>query len=303
MVEAATVEVQQLIQQGRAAVLAGDTLVARTRFRRATELDPSCAEAWVGLSSAVPILAEKQECLRRALAIDPATTEAQAALRYIEQLMAEGLRIAPSRRPEERAPADTPPPSPDVPAAASAVGRCYNHPDLETGLHCVQCAQPICGKCVRMAPVGQLCPKCRRGRRPQQYKVSAAHLVIAGVVTLVVSALAAGLMQFVMGGFVGFYVAFFAGPMVAEVIVRIIDRLTRAKRGRAMQIVVATAMVLAILPFALLWPLLMTLFLASGGPDAAAGMSGMAPALLSQVNGMMLIYMAIAVATAVARLT
>jgi hypothetical protein len=117
------------------------------------------------------------------------------------------------------------------------------------------------------------------------------------------SAVAAGLMQFVMGGFLGFYVAFFAGPMTAEVIVRILDRLTRAKRGRAMQIVVAAAMVLAILPVALLWPLLMALFLMAGAPNAAAGVGEMAPALLSQVNGMMLIYMLIAVATAVARLT
>src|SRR4051812_47256088 len=49
MTESTATEVQQLVQQGRAAALAGDTYAARTSFRRATELNPASADAWAGL--------------------------------------------------------------------------------------------------------------------------------------------------------------------------------------------------------------------------------------------------------------
>jgi len=294
MIEPATVEVQPILQRGRIAAIAGDTHSARTLFRRAAELDPACAEAWLGLSGVVPVLAEKRDCLQRVLALDPDNAEAQAGLRYVEQLLAGGLRIAPAQR--DRRSVTSEAASTSVAADSTpAIEHCYNHPDRETGLHCVQCAQPICGKCARMAPVGQLCPKCRRGRRPQQYKVTSANLLVAGGVALIVSALASALTQFVMGGFLGFYVAFFAGPLTAEIIIRITDRLTRAKRGRAMQIVVGAAMVAGMLPFALFnLPLLLGL-LAEVPPEMALG--------LFQPNPMMLIFMGIGVATAAARLT
>ena len=77
MSESLTAEVQQLVQSGRAAALAGDTSAARASFRRATELDPSNAEAWIGLSSAVPILAEKRQLLQRALEIEPGSADAR----------------------------------------------------------------------------------------------------------------------------------------------------------------------------------------------------------------------------------
>jgi hypothetical protein len=200
MIEPATTEVQQLIQQGRIAALVGDTASARAHFRRAAELESACAEAWVGLSGVVPILAEKRECLQRALALEPHNVEAQAGLCYVEKLLAGGARIAPSQRAELSSTSAAPPYVQTQ--VEPTVEYCYNHPERETGLHCVQCAQPICGTCVRVAPVGQLCPKCRKGRRPQQYKVTGAQLLIAGAVALTGSALAAILVQFIGGGYI-----------------------------------------------------------------------------------------------------
>jgi hypothetical protein len=95
MTESTATEVQQLIAEGRAAALAGDTFTARARFRRATELDSENPEAWLGLSSVVPILAEKRDYLQRVLALDPTNTEAADSLAYVEKLIAEGLQIAP----------------------------------------------------------------------------------------------------------------------------------------------------------------------------------------------------------------
>jgi hypothetical protein len=79
------------------------------------------------------------------------------------------------------------------------------------------------------------------------------------------------LLFFFTRGFFGLIIIFAAGPAIAEFIVRVVDRVTKLKRGRPMQITVAIAIVLGTLPFALL-------------------------------NWLLFLYMALAVATAVARL-
>jgi hypothetical protein len=142
--------------------------------------------------------------------------------------------------------------------------------------------------------VGQLCPKCRKGRRPQQYKVTGAQLLIAGAVALTSSALAAILVQFIGGGYMGFYIALFIAPLTAEIIVRVTDRLTRAKRGRSMQVAVGVAMVAGMLPFALVnLPVLFGLI--GDLPEELAP-------ILFQPNPMMLVFLCIGVATAATRL-
>ena len=279
MSESLTAEVQQLVQSGRAAALAGDTSAARASFRRATELDPSNAEAWIGLSSAVPILAEKRQLLQRALEIEPGSADAAASLRYVDQLIAQGMQLEPSRRRAERnASGDASPllAAPEPAAAPSAeVTYCYRHPERETALRCRQCDRPICGACAQMTSVGQLCPECRRERRPSNYKVSTADVLIGGLVALFASALVA-LPLLLFGGRIGFFgifLIFMVGPAIAEFIVRVVDRVTKLKRGRPMQITVGTAIVLGTLPFVLL-----------------------------SLNLLLLLYMILAVSTAVARL-
>lgn len=37
---------------------------------------------------------------------------------------------------------------------------CYRHPEVETGLRCNRCNQPICPQCARRSPVGFRCPDC-----------------------------------------------------------------------------------------------------------------------------------------------
>jgi len=276
MTEPTPVEVQQLVQQGRAAALAGDTYAARASFRRATELDPTSADAWAGLSGVVPILAEKHEYLQRALELEPANSDIAASLRYVEQLQGEGMQIEPSRRRAERlASSDASPllSAPEPAVISTEIEYCYRHPDRETGLHCTVCGRPICGECAMMTSVGQLCPDDRKARRPSNYKVSAADVIVGGLVAFFASALVALLLGFVTRGFFGLIIIFMAGPAIAEFIVRVVDRVTKLKRGRPMQITVGIAIVLGTLPF--VW--------------------------LGQ-NLLLLLYMALAVSTAVARL-
>jgi hypothetical protein len=308
MIDASAVEVQQMLQDGRAAALAGDTFVARASFRQATERDPSCVDAWIGLSSVVPVLAEKREHLQRALALDPDNAEVQASLRYVEKLQAQGLRLAPTTSRTGATPSvDVAPPA-DVatdpsalPAGAPAGTYCYRHPERETGLRCVNCDQPICGQCSRTTPVGQICPVCRSLRRPHQYKVSINNLIVAGLVALIVSALAGVLLQFTLGdSFIGFYVIFFVAPLLGELIVRIIDRVTRVKRGRPIQIVVGAAMAVGMLPIALFGRLLY--FYLALPAELRDEMPSMGMMLFAQMNMMLVIFAAIGIATAIVRL-
>jgi hypothetical protein len=251
--------IEQLIQEGRAALLAGDTFAARTAFRRATELAPGNPSAWIGLSSAVPILAEKREHLRTALAIDPEHAEARASLEYVERLIGSGMQIAPSQRTRERiaSGAASPllsAPEPDEPSASADAEalHCYIHPDRETGLRCVQCGRGICGTCAQLTPVGQICPECRKARRPQNYQVPLSSAVVGGVIALVASALVAFPFLLFAGGFFAFLIVIFAAPAVAELVIRISDRLTKTKRGRSMQVALGVGFALGGLPWLLL---------------------------------------------------
>lgn len=251
MTESTATEVQQLIAEGRAAALAGDTFTARSRFRRATELDSENVDAWIGLSSVVPILAEKRDYLQRALAIDPTNAEATTSLAYVEKLLAEGLQIAPSHRRQERqASGDASPllSAPEPPTTTVEVAYCYIHPDRETGLRCVQCNRPICGSCAQMTPVGQLCPECRKARRPPHYQADLSHMLIGGV-TGFFAALIGSVLVVVLGGvpFLGLFLAMLAGPLTGGLTARIVEQLTR-KRGRAMQASVGVGLGLGALP-------------------------------------------------------
>ncbi len=124
---------------------------------------------------------------------------------------------------------------------------CYNHPDRETGLRCIACDRAICGTCARIAPVGQLCPACRHQRRPVNYHVTPHQLALGGLVTMALAVPAALLMLVVDLGLLSLYVALVAGPPTGAFIVRCVDRVIRAKRGRAVQVAVGGAMIVGML--------------------------------------------------------
>jgi hypothetical protein len=268
--------VQQLLLEGQAAARAGDTMAARASFRRATELDPSSAAAWLELSAVVPVLAEKEEYLQRALALEPDNAAAHASLAYVRKLRAEGLQLAPAQRRAERSASGDASPllsAPEPPAAATQAAFCYRHPERETGLRCVQCNRPICTECAHQAAVGQLCPECRRDRTPPNYQVPASAMVIGGVGGFVAMVLISLPVLLFARGFFAFLIVLFVAPLVAELVIRLTDRLTRTKRGRRMQIAVGAGMALGALPW-----------------------------LLASLNLFLLMFAILAIVTAVARL-
>ncbi len=118
---------------------------------------------------------------------------------------------------------------------------CYRHPDVETGLHCVQCNRPICARCSFPGAVGQLCPECRKGRRSVNYQVDWLTLVKAGAAAVV----AALIGSFVIG-FIPLIFLFFLGFAIGEGVLRVVDWATHNKRGRAIQMVVALGLAVGV---------------------------------------------------------
>jgi membrane associated rhomboid family serine protease len=98
---------------------------------------------------------------------------------------------------DDQRPADGPN-LPPRPAAAAGPVTCYRHPDRPTGLRCSRCDRPICGECVRPAPVGQLCPddagdRVRvRGLPAERRPVVTLSLLAINTALLLVAAAASG---------------------------------------------------------------------------------------------------------------
>jgi hypothetical protein len=103
--------------------------------------------------------------------------------------------------------------------------------------------------------VGQLCPECRKGRRPRNYQVSMGDLLIGFGVALAVSALISVPVGLFVRSFFFYFLLFVVGPGIAELIVRAVERTTKMKRGREMQIAVSVAIVLGALGSFLFAPL------------------------------------------------
>lgn len=227
---------------------------ARQRFRRALELAPENVEALIGLAGSVLPYREKREHLLRALELDSSNAEARASLAYVETKIAAGELLAPrgaASTPQVQS-IDTLKPEPSVPAVD--VQYCYIHPNRETGLLCTQCQRPICAQCMVRAPVGQLCPECAKARRPTNYKVSFGILALLAPGVLITSLALSYLVLRLLAPipFISFILAFVLAPIVGEGLVRVLDRLTKAKRGKKIQLTVGISLGLGAAPWLLL---------------------------------------------------
>lgn len=253
-------EAIQRVQEGQEALQLGNAHEARMLFRQATEQDPSLAAAWVGMADSVLPYKDKHDYLSRALSLEPDNTNIREKLQTVEAEIAAGKILAPPITKDILG--NTEPVSLQENAIIEV---CYRHPDRETGLRCTQCGNPICTECTRPALVGQLCPDCARERRPSNYQVSAGMIALAAAVSFAVALPVSYLVVVFFRGFLFLILALFLAPAASNVLVRLLDRLTHAKRGRAMQIAVGAGLGVGAAPLLLLTlslPLLLFFILA-----------------------------------------
>lgn len=150
---------------------------------------------------------------------------------------------------------------------------CSYHPNVETGLRCNKCGKPICVKCARRTPVGYRCPDCIRSQQAVFYSAGGLDYVVVVVVGLVASTIGAAIV-----GTLGIWFAIFLGPVAGGVIAEAARWAARRRRGRYMAVIVSACIVGGALP---------TLLFVGPGLWRLGGLA---------------IYVAIAIATAYARL-
>jgi hypothetical protein len=226
-------DVAALVAYGEAAASRNDKAAARTALRRALKLDPASVPAMLALAQVAGTFSERRQLFEQVLARDPGNIAARGGLEALQSGVANPHPIS------ERAPIDATPLTPPITEALY----CYRHPSVETGLRCIQCANPICATCAKATPVGFLCPDCRKARRSPLYNVTpldaakgAAVSVVAGAVGSFVSSIA------------GIFILFFFGALLGEMVMRIITWATN-KRGPIMQAAAGAGLVAgALLP-------------------------------------------------------
>jgi hypothetical protein len=165
---------------------------------------------------------------------------------------------------------------------------CSFHPNVETRLRCNKCGTPICPKCAVQTPVGFRCPQCVRSQQAIFYTAMPLDYIIAAVVGLVASTVAA----FIMGR-LGIFLALILGPVVGGAIAEVVRWATGRRRGRWIWLVVSGCIVAGAL-VAVFYPFLSFLLFA---PRALPYLSFSMFARLD-----LIIYVVLAVGTAYARL-
>jgi hypothetical protein len=136
-----------------------------------------------------------------------------------------------------------------IPTSTAEVLYCTVHPNVETSLRCNKCGRPMCVKCARRTPVGYRCRECVRGQQQIFYNSKTLDPVIQGVVTVVLSTMAAGLAIVIGGrmGFWGWFITFWAGSAAGALIADIAHRAAGRRRSQYSWLVVAGSVVLGAL--------------------------------------------------------
>jgi hypothetical protein len=194
----------ELLRQAREAASSGERARAEELYRQVVDRSPANTEGWLGLAAVVEDPVEREACYRRVREIDPGNMPAAAHLATSGE--------------------------------AEIQPRCAFHPEVVTTLRCSQCGQPVCARCARPFPVGQLCPICVRERRPEAYRPNPMQLLAAGGAAFGVAGVAGLLAAFIVGW--GMIVSLLAGPVAGSALSQVALAAGGRKRGPAVQAVV-----------------------------------------------------------------
>ena len=107
----------------------------------------------------------------------------------------------------------------------------------------------MCIKCARRTPVGYRCRECVKGQQQVFYSAKGLDPVIQGVLSVILSAIAAGVIGVIGGrlGFWGYFISFSAGSAAGAIIADLAHRAAGRRRGRYSWLIVAGGVVVGAL--------------------------------------------------------
>ncbi len=272
---------RSLVRQAKKLQDSGKLSAAKQVYRQILAEAPDMAAAWAGLAELTANPVDKAQFYQKALALDPENGVAQTGLARLRgELISEPVvetAVAPLL-PEPEPIMEMAVPDPPHEEDEDVLAVCYRHPNRETSLRCYTCGKPICTQCAVKTPVGYSCPDCIRDLRAGYYNATFFDYILAFVVTLLLSVVAA---YFV--GLLGFFVIF-VSPVAGTLIGRIVFRAIRRRRGRWLPHLVAGTVALGALATAVLPVILYLLLAILTSPDQLQTLSesgGLLPLLLS----------------------
>jgi hypothetical protein len=250
-------QIDELIERAQSALDAGDRLVARGYWRRATRIAPDRLDLWLDLLQVTEMPAERKRCLEHILQLDPANDEARAELKRMRQL--ESPEASPTLPAEASIEKEVGPAGGagttaragtadqmrlqwDAKVAAGEPLVCVNHPQRETTLRCNHCGAPICVKCAVHTPVGFRCPACIKEQQAIFYTARWYDYPLAALVSLMLSTPAA-----ILAGMAGWWFALIISPLAGGLIGGLVHWVVGRRRGRWIWLIVGICMALGAL--------------------------------------------------------
>lgn len=259
-------DVDEFVERARAALAAGNPLVARGYWRRASRLAPDRLDIWMDLYKVTELPDDRIKCLERIAELDPGNGEARAELEQLRAAQAQPEQPE-AHQPDalQSATAESDAEASQNPAAevgaamragitdemrrqwdeAIATGKplvCINHPQRETSLRCNRCGAPICTKCAKRTPVGFRCAECVQAQQAAFYTVRWYDYPVAAFIALLLSVPAG-----VLTGMAGWWFALIISPLAGALIGAVVHRAVGRRRGRWIWLAVGVCIVLGAL--------------------------------------------------------
>jgi len=124
-----------------------------------------------------------------------------------------------------------PPPETPLRLGGATVVQCPRHPEVQTALRCSRCETPICPRCLVQTPVGARCKDCARIGKNPIYTLSAGNAAKAAAASIVGGVVMGVIWGLVLLPFSFGFLSIFVGAGLGWVFTRLLEVVTRRKRG------------------------------------------------------------------------
>ena len=121
---------------------------------------------------------------------------------------------------------------------------CVNHPQTPTGLHCKDCDQPVCAKCVVRTPVGYRCKACEKNKVKVFETLSLWDYLLVPAVVMALAGLGS------VFSVISPFLTLLATPVAVGIVTEAVHRVIKRRWSRHLGRLVIVAFVTGSLPMA-----------------------------------------------------